>query len=45
MTEEELARFVLLMRKAERVRVQVAKDEAVAGADGGSDSLQIFNVS
>jgi hypothetical protein len=36
MTEEELARFALVLREADRIRMQVSKDEA-ARADGQSD--------
>ena len=44
MTEEELARFALVLREADRVRAQMARDEAVARADEGSDSLQLAAV-
>ena len=33
MTDEEVTRFALQLREAERVRAQIAKDEAAAGAD------------
>jgi hypothetical protein len=34
MTEVEIARFALVLREAERVRLQMAKDEAAARMDG-----------
>jgi hypothetical protein len=34
MTDEELARFALVLREAERLRAQIAKDEAAARVDG-----------
>ncbi len=37
MTEEELTRFALVLREADRIRTQVSKDEAAARADGHSD--------
>ena len=37
MTEEELTRFALVLREADRIRMQVSKDEAAARADGHSD--------
>jgi hypothetical protein len=39
MTEQEIARFALVLREAERVRLQMAKDEAAARMDGRSDLL------
>jgi hypothetical protein len=39
MTEEEFARFALVLREAERVRSQMAKDEAAARIDGRGDLL------
>jgi hypothetical protein len=36
MTDEELARFALQLREAERVRAQIAKDEAAARVGGSS---------
>jgi hypothetical protein len=39
MTEEEITRFALVLREAERVRMKMAKDEAAARANGRSDSL------
>ncbi len=40
MTLEELARFSLILREADRVRAQIANDEATARADDG-DSPQL----
>ena len=37
MTEEELTRFALVLREADRIRMQVSKDETAAPADGHSD--------
>ncbi len=37
MTDEELSRFALQLREAERVRARIAKDEAAAPADGGDE--------
>ncbi len=37
MAEEELTRFALVLREADRIRMQVSKDEAAARADGHSD--------
>jgi hypothetical protein len=34
MTDEEIARFALVLREAERLRAQIAKDEAAARMDG-----------
>ena len=39
MTKEELARFALVLREAEHVRMRMAKDEAAARANGRVDSL------
>ena len=39
MTEQEIARFALVLREAERVRLQMAKDEAAARMDGRGDLL------
>ncbi len=39
MTDEEAARFALQLREAERIRAQIAKDEATARADSGGDLL------
>jgi hypothetical protein len=39
MTEKEIARFALVLREAERVRLQMAKDEAAARMDARSDLL------
>ena len=36
MTDEELIRFALQLREADRVRAQIARDEA-ARADGGGE--------
>jgi hypothetical protein len=41
MTQEELARFSLILREADRVRAQVAHDEATARAGDDSDSPQL----
>jgi hypothetical protein len=38
MTQEELARFSLVLREADRVRAQIANDEAITRAGGDSDS-------
>jgi len=35
MTEEEVARFSLVLREAERVRAMIAEDTAAAGQEGG----------
>jgi hypothetical protein len=43
MTEEELTRFALVLREADRIRAQVSKDEAAARADGHGD-LQPLSV-
>ncbi len=37
MTEEELTRFALQLMEAERLREQIAKDEAAARVDGTDD--------
>jgi hypothetical protein len=37
MTEEELTRFALPLREAERLREQIAKDEAAARVYGTDD--------
>ncbi len=34
MTEEEIARFALQLREAERVRAQIARDEAARAGSG-----------
>ncbi len=41
MTQEELARFWLVLREADRVRAQIDRDEAIAraGDDSGSPRL------
>ena len=44
MTQEQLARFSLVLREADRVRAQIARDEAIARADDDSDSLQLAMV-
>ena len=44
MTQEELARFSLVLREAGRVRAQMARDEAIARADDDSGSLQLAAV-
>ena len=41
MMQEELARFSLVLREADRVRAQIERDEAIARADAGGDSLQL----
>ena len=41
MTEQEIARFALVLREAEHVRAQMAKDEAAARMDGRSDLLLV----
>ncbi len=38
MTDEEITGFALQLREAERIRAQIAKDEA-AGVDGGEPPL------
>ncbi len=37
MTEEEVTRFALQLREAERIRAQIAEDEAAADVSGGYD--------
>ena len=37
MTNEELARFALVLRECDRIRAMIAEDEAAAGADGGGE--------
>jgi hypothetical protein len=37
MTEEELTRFAMQLMEAERLREQIAKDEAAARVDGTDD--------
>ncbi len=44
MTQEELARFSPVLREADRVRAQIARDEAIASSDDDSDSLQLAAV-
>jgi hypothetical protein len=45
MTEEGLARFALVLREAERVRAQIAKDEVAARTeDGGDYSIPVVPV-
>ncbi len=39
MTNEEVARFALVLSEAERVRVRIAEDEAAVHASGGSPPL------
>jgi hypothetical protein len=41
MTEEELVRFALVLREAERVRARIAEDEAAAHTDGGGNLLPV----
>jgi hypothetical protein len=41
MTEEELARFALQLREAERIRAMIAEEEAVALSGGQSDGIPI----
>ena len=36
MTEEELTRFALVLREADRIRAQMASDEAAARTSGDS---------
>jgi hypothetical protein len=36
MTDEELARFELVLREADRIRMQIASDEAAVRASGDS---------
>jgi hypothetical protein len=38
MTEEEAARFALVLRECERIRAMIAEDEA-ARSSGGDDSI------
>jgi len=44
MTREELARFSLVLREADRVRAQIERDEAIARADYDSDPPQLAEV-
>ncbi len=44
MTQEELARFSLVLREADRVRAQIARDEAIARADDASAQPQLAAV-
>ncbi len=37
MTDEEVTRFALQLRQAERIRAQIAEDEAAADVDGGHE--------
>jgi hypothetical protein len=37
MTDAEIARFALQLREAERIRAQIAEDEAAARTAGGGD--------
>jgi hypothetical protein len=37
MTDEELARFALVLREAELVRARIARDEAAAREEGAGD--------
>jgi hypothetical protein len=37
MTSAEIARFALQLREAERIRAQIAEDEAAARTAGGGD--------
>jgi hypothetical protein len=39
MAEEDMARFALVLREAERVCLQIAKDAAAARTDGRSNLL------
>ena len=41
MTEEEITRFALQLREAERVRAQIARDEAATHAGGIGDSIPV----
>ena len=43
MTEEELARFALVLRECNRIRAMIAEDAAAAGAHGG-DKLPLLSV-
>ena len=36
MTEEELTRFALVLREADRIRMQIARDETALRASGDS---------
>ncbi len=38
MTEEEVTRFALQLSQAERIRAQIAEDEAAADVNGGHES-------
>jgi hypothetical protein len=38
MTDEEVARFALVLSEAERIRAQIAEDEAAVHASGGEPS-------
>ena len=38
MTDEEVTRFALQLREAERVRVQIAEDEAAADVNDAQES-------
>jgi hypothetical protein len=45
MTEEERTRFALVLREAERVRAQIAKDEsATRTEDGGDYSIPVVPI-
>ena len=41
MTQEELARFLLVLREADLVRAQIERNEAIARADDDIDSPQL----
>ena len=41
MTDEEVTRFALQLSQAERIRAQIAEDEAAADVNGGHES-QLF---
>ncbi len=38
MTDEEIIRFALQLSQAERIRAQIAEDEAAADVNGGHES-------
>ena len=37
MTDEEIARFALILSEADRIRAQIAEDEAAARTAGGGE--------
>ena len=45
MTQEELARFLPVLREADSVRARIESDETIARADDDSDSPQLVSSS